>query len=93
MTVVWTAHLIFSSYESDAALMQQQQCHLLDDLQVAVHQSALESQADRMLNHILKNNMADAMGCLEMHCQGLGSQSVVAGIWCSFLRYFVVQAS
>ena len=71
VTVIWTAHLIYSSYQSDAALMQQ--CRLLDDLQVAVHQSALEKQADSMLNHILKNNMADAMGCIEMHGQRPGS--------------------
>ena len=70
-TGVWTAHLLQSSWFSQSTLQQHTQA--MDDLQKAAAQSLKNQKdaqhADSVLNHILKNTMADALGCIELFCQ------------------------
>ena len=70
-TGVWTAHLLQSSWFSQSVLQQHTQA--MDDLQKAAAQSLknqMDAQhADSVLNHILKNTMADALGCIEIFCR------------------------
>ena len=93
---IWTAHLIRSSYVWESELRQQSRC--MDDLQhtVAETRRALDDRqnADSMLNHILKNTMADASGCIELFCQkytpddylSKASDILFRGMWWCKLR-------
>ena len=71
---LWTAHLIRSSYlwESDLKL----QAQVIDNLQETLAEVSknLEDRqtADSVLNHILKNTMADAGGCIELFVEESG---------------------
>ena len=67
-TGLWTAHLVRSSsvWESDL----KRQVQLVDDLQQSVTDISKDLQdrqdADSVLNHLLKNTMADAGGCIDL---------------------------
>ena len=65
--VVWAAYLIYSSYEFEAMLKRESR--LMEDLEGAVRALKEGQRADSILIHILKNNMADATGCIELFCQ------------------------
>ena len=65
--VVWAAYLIHSSYEFEAMLKRESR--LMEDLEGAVRALKDGQRADSILIHILKNNMADATGCIELFCQ------------------------
>ena len=70
-TGLWTAHLIWSSYVWESDLKRQWQ--LVDDLRQSVADISKDLQdrqdADSVLNHLLKNTMADAGGCIDMFQQ------------------------
>ena len=70
-TGLWTAHLLQSSWFSQSVLKQHTQA--MDDMQKTAAQSLKDQKdaqhADSVLNHILKNTMADALGCIERFCQ------------------------
>ena len=70
-TGIWTAHLIHSSYVSESALKKL--LKLSEDLRQAAELDLKNQKdgqrADSVLNHILKNTMADAIACIEMFCQ------------------------
>ena len=70
-TGVWTVHLLQSSWFSQSVLQQHTQA--MDDLQKVAAQSLKNQRdaqhADSVLNHILKNTMADALGCIEFFCR------------------------
>ena len=67
-TGLWTAHLIRSSYVWQSELARQVQ--FIEHLQQTVAQSCKDlkdgQSADSVLNHMLKNCMADASGCLDL---------------------------
>ena len=69
-TGVWTAHLIHSSHMFEAALKKT--IRLSEELQRAFERDLKNqkdgAKADSVLNHILKNNMADAINCIEIWC-------------------------
>ena len=71
---LWTAHLIRSSYVWESDLKQQAQ--VIDNLQETLAEVSknLEDRqtADSVLNHILKNTMADAGGCIELFVEESG---------------------
>ena len=78
---LWTAHLIRSSYVWESDLKQQaqlidEQAQLIDELQdtvAEVSKNLQDSQtADSVLNHILKNTMADSSGCIELFLEESG---------------------
>ena len=64
VSVVWTAYLVYSSHVAES--MRKRESQLRDDLRAAVQALRDGQRADSMLNHILKNNMADATGCIEL---------------------------
>ena len=64
-STAWLFIVWFSSYTSDKHLMEQ--VDLMHRTQAMERQKA-EQRAYSVLNHILKNIMADAMGCIEMFC-------------------------
>ena len=70
-TGLWTAHLIWSSYVWESDLKRHSQ--LVDDLQQSVADISKDLQArqdaDSVLNHLLKNTMADAGGCIDLFQQ------------------------
>ena len=70
-TGLWTAHLIRSSYVWESDLKRQSQ--LVDNLQQCVADISKDLQdrqdADSVLNHLLKNTMADAGGCINLFRQ------------------------
>ena len=70
-TSVWTAHLIHSSYVFWSTVKQgirlSEELH--QALELDLKNQTDGQQADTVLNHILKNSMADAIGCIEMFCQ------------------------
>ena len=67
-TGLWTAHLVRSSHVWESDLERRVQ--LVDDLQRSVADSSKDLQdrqeADSVLNHLLKNTMADAGGCIDL---------------------------
>jgi len=64
VSVVWTAYLVYASHVAESTRKRESQ--LQDDLCAAVQALRDGRRADSMLNHILKNNMADATGCIEL---------------------------
>ena len=64
VSVVWTAYLVYASHVAESTRKRESQ--LRDDLRAAVQALEDGRRADSMLNHILKNNMADATGCIEL---------------------------
>ena len=98
-TAVWTAHLVHSSCVFEAALKQS--TRLSEELRRAL---ALDlknqkdgAKADSVLNHILKNNMADAINCIELFCErnkraavqqhlSKASDTLFRGMWWCKLR-------
>eukprot|EP00670_Eutreptiella_braarudii_P001326 CAMPEP_0174301740 /NCGR_PEP_ID=MMETSP0809-20121228/59222_1 /TAXON_ID=73025 ORGANISM="Eutreptiella gymnastica-like, Strain CCMP1594" /NCGR_SAMPLE_ID=MMETSP0809 /ASSEMBLY_ACC=CAM_ASM_000658 /LENGTH=1039 /DNA_ID=CAMNT_0015407535 /DNA_START=31 /DNA_END=3147 /DNA_ORIENTATION=- len=67
-TGLWTAHLIRSGYVWESEL--QKHCQYIDELHQTIAQSRKVLKdgqtADSVLNHMLKNTMADASGCIEL---------------------------
>ena len=76
-TRIWTVHLIRSAYVWE--LEAKDQAAYIDNLlhslaegrkTIAVVRKALKDgqTADSVLNHMLKNTMADASGCIDLYC-------------------------
>ena len=98
---IWTAHLIRSSYVLESDLHQQSQC--IDDLREEVAESRRNlkngQDADSVLNHILKNTMADASGCIDLSCQtntpddylSKASDILFRGMWWCKLREAILK--
>ena len=98
---IWTAHLTRSSYVWESELRQQSQ--RIDDLRQAVAESRRDLQdrqdADSVLNHILKNTMADACGCIDLfHQKNIpddylcrASDLLFRGMWWCKLREALLQ--
>ena len=65
---LWTVHVIRSSYVWESDLKQQ--ARIIDELQENVAEISKNlrdrQNTDSVLNHILKNTMADAGGCIEL---------------------------
>ena len=57
VSVVWTAYLVYASHVAESTCKRESQ--LWDDLCAAVQALEDGRRADSMLNHILKNNMAE----------------------------------
>ena len=98
-TGIWTAHLIRASHVWGAE--RARQARLVDALHRAVAESrkALKDgqSADSVLNHMLKNTLADASGCLEVFRQQdaadqdpsllrQASDILFRGTWCCKMR-------
>ena len=99
---LWTAHLIRSSYVWESEL--QQQSARIDKLQQAVAQTLRDLKdgrdADSVLNHVLKNTMADVMGCIDLcrpqaenECLLLSKASnmLFRGMWWCKLREAILE--
>ena len=99
-TGLWTAHLIRSGYMWESEL--QEHCQYIDELHQTIAQSRKVLKdgqtADSVLNHMLKNTMADVSGCIELFCErntlededGLlllkGSDILFRGMWLCKMR-------
>ena len=101
---LWTAHLIRSSYVWESEI--QQQSKYIDTLRQAAAQSQQDlndgQDADSVLNHVLKNIMADAMGCIELFLKrgknradpaflSKASDILFRGMWWCKLREAILQ--
>ena len=75
---LWTVHLVRSSHVREVA--QAHEARLRADLERAVLDSRKDLQdgqsADSVLNHMLKNTMADASGCIDLFCQQVDPPSL-----------------